>query len=251
MKTTFPNALRRLVAAALTSCAVVMAPATAQAQDWSGQITLYGWGAGVTGDFTPFDGAQTLSFDKSLSDVLEDLDLAFFVTGLVRRGDLVLFGDFTYTSSSRSGIVPPGAPASGEVTIRSLTLAAGRRFEISGGSHVDVLGGLRAWSLDGQVAVPLAGVSLAREVTFVDPIIALRGSAPLSDRWSLLGYIDVGGFGAGSDLTWQAAVTANYQATDNLYLSIGWRHLYLDYNDGGPRFEGAMTGPVIGASWRF
>lgn len=251
MKTTFSNALRGLAATSIMAGTLAMMSTAAEAQDWSGQVTLYGWGAGVTGDFTPVPGAPTLSFDKSLSEVLEDLDGAFFATGLVRRGDVVLFGDFTYTSSSRAGVVPPGIPASGELTIRSLTLAAGRRFDTGGGSHVDVLGGLRAWSLDGLISVPLAGITVAPSAEFVDPIIALRGSAPISDRWSLLGHIDLGGFGAGSNLTWQAAVTANYQATENLYLSVGWRHLYLDYADNGTVFEGAMTGPVIGATLRF
>lgn len=238
------------IAGTLLAAALVAAPAATKAQDWAGQVTLYGWGAGVTGDFTPFTGAPTLSFDKSLSEVLEDLDAAFFVTGLARRGDLVLFGDLTYSSSSRAGGTPLG-PAAGEVTLRSLTLAAGRRFDGGGGSTLDVLAGLRAWQIDGSVSAPLAGVNIAPRADFVDPIIALRGNAPLSERWSLLGYIDIGGFGAGSDLTWQASATANYQATDNLYLSICWRHLYVDYSDGGTVFEGAMTGPVIGATWRF
>jgi len=73
----------------------------------------------------------------------------------------------------------------------------------------------------------------------------------LAARWSLLGYMDVGGFGVGSDLTWQVAVTANYQASERLYLSIGWRHLYVDYSGGGTVFKGAMTGPVIGTTWTF
>lgn len=227
------------------------AAAPVQAQDWSGQVTLYGWGAGVTGDFTPFTGAPTLSFDKSLSEVLDDLDGAFFATGLARRGDLVLFGDFTYSASSREGLVPPGAPASGEVTIRSLTLAAGRRFDVGGGTTVDAMGGLRAWSLDGQVSVPAAGISVAPGADFVDPILAFRVNTPLADRWSLLGYVDVGGFGVGSDRTWQGALTANYQASDRLYVSIGWRHLFVDYSDEGTIFEGAVSGPVVGATLTF
>lgn len=234
------------VAMALAAC-----PAASQAQDWTGQVTLYGWGAGVGGDFTPFTGGPTLSFDKSLTEVLEDLDAAIFVTGLARRGDLVLFGDLTYSSSSRSGVVPPGIPASGEVSLGSLTLAAGKRFDAGGGTTFDLLGGFRAWRIDGSVSVPLAGVSLSPEKTFVDPIVALRVNAPLSPDWSLLGYLDLGGFGVGSELTWQASVTANYQASDNLYLSVGWRHLFVDYRDGGTAFEGAMSGPVIGATWRF
>lgn len=222
---TLPETGRRILAGtALMAGAVAMTPATADAQDWSGQVTLYVWGAGITGDFTPFTGAPTLSFDKSLSEVLEDLDAAFFVSGLDRRGDLVLFGDFSYTAASRDGVTPAG-PASGELTMRSLTLAAGRHFDLGGGSHIDVLGGFRAWSIDGRVSAPGIGVDVAPGSEFVDPIIALRGNTPLSDRWSLIGYIDFGGFGVGSDLTWQAAVTANYQATDRLFLSVGWRHL--------------------------
>lgn len=239
--------LRSVIAAGFLAAAV----APAQAQDWSGQVTLYGWGAGVTGDFTPFAGAPTLSFEKSLSEVLEDLDGAFFATGFARRGDLVFFGDFTYSSSSRSGLVPPGAPASGEVTIRSLTLAAGKRFDAGGGTTVDAMAGLRAWSLDGSVSVPAAAISFAPETGFVDPILAVRVNTPLADRWSLLGYADIGGFGLGSDFTWQVALTANYQASDRLYLSAGWRHLYVDYSDDGTVFEGAMTGPVIGATFTF
>jgi hypothetical protein len=135
--------------------------------------------------------------------------------------------------------------------MRSLTLAAGRHFDLGGGSAVAVLGGLRAWSIDAAVSVPLAGVNVSPGMDFVDPVIAVRGVTPLSDRWSLLGYLDVGGFGVGSDLTWQAAVAANYQASDTLYLSVGWRHLFVDYASGGSAFQGAMTGPVVGATFRF
>lgn len=218
---------------------------------WRGQVTLYGWGAGIGGDFTPFTGGPTLSFKKSLPEVLKDLDAAFFVTGLATNGDWVVLGDLSYSGSSKSGLVPPGAPASGEVTQTSLTLAAGRRFVDDGRTTVDVLGGARAWWLDGKVSVPAAGVSLAPGKSFVDPIVAVRVNHRIADRWTLLGYLDVGGFGVGSDLTYQIAVTANYQMRDNLYLSGGYRHLYLDYSNGGTSFKGAMSGPLVGVTWRF
>lgn len=224
-------------------------PGVGLAQEGAGQVTIYGWGAGVTGDFRPLAGGPTLSFDESFSEVLEDLDGAFFATGLIRRGDLVFFGDLTYSKSSREGILPPGLPAAGEVSIRALTLAGGRRFEVGQGSSLDLLVGARAWRVRGEVLTPILSVSPG--ASFVDPIIALRTNAPLADRWSLISYADIGGFGAGSDMTWQAAVTANYQASDRLYLSVGWRHLYLDYEKDGTTFEGAMTGPIIGATWSF
>ena len=63
--------------------------------------------------------------------------------------------------------------------------------------------------------------------------------------------MDGGGFGVGSDVTWQVAVTANYKVSEHFYLSGGWRHLYIDYTDGGADFEGSMTGPIVGATFRF
>lgn len=235
----------------LLAVGAAMTPLMLSAEAWTGQVTAYGWGSGVKGDFTPVTGAPTLSFDKSLSELLEDLDGAFFMTGLARRGDVVIFGDYTYSSSSREGLVPPGIPASGELTMQSLTVAAGLRFDVAEGGTIDVLGGLRSWKIKGRVTVPLAGVDIAPEQTFIDPIFGLRANAVLSDRWSVLGYADIGGFGVGSDQTWQAAVTANYRATDNLFLSAGWRELYVDYAKSGTEFDGSMAGPIVGATFTF
>lgn len=236
------------VASAVTG---VASKTAADPSGWSGQVTAYGWGAGISGDFRPTPGSAELSFDNSFSDLLEDLDAAFFMTGLARQDRLVLFFDLSYTSSSRSGRVPPGITASGEVKMRSATLAAGRRYRATERTAVDLLGGARIWRVDGSVGVPLAGVAIAREANFVDPIVALRVNTELSERWSLLGYLDVGGFGVGSNMTWQVAVTANYRMNENLYISGGWRHLYVDYDESGAEFEGSMTGPILGVTWQF
>ena len=117
--------MREFLAAAAAVLSTGLAPA--MAQDWSGQITPYVWGAGLGGDVTPFAGAPTLSFDKSLSEVLEDTDGAFFLSGFARRDRLVLMGDLSWSTSSKAGTLPPGLPAEGKVTQRSLTLADLRR----------------------------------------------------------------------------------------------------------------------------
>lgn len=250
------GSFRSLVAAALVAGATAFAPVGASAQDWSGQVTVYGWGAGVFGDYSPTPG-QSLSFDKSLSEVLENLDAAFFLTGLARRGDLVLFGDLTYSKSSRTATLPPvtplrpGTTISGEITMSSLTLAAGQRIDAGGGTTVDLMGGLRAWKLEGLLSTNAPNISFSSSKSFVDPIIAMRVHSPLSDRWSVLGYLDFGGFGVGSDFTWQAAVTANYQMRNNTYLSLGWRHLSVDYAEGNSTFKGGMSGPLVGLTWQF
>lgn len=240
----------------LTACAVpVCAQDAAESEDASssggGQVTVYGWMAGATGEFTPFTGAPTLSFDNSFGEVLEDLDAAIFASALVRQGRFVAVADVSYAKLSRDGLVPPGIPASGEVSQLAITAAAGVRLENSAELTVDVLAGARLWNLDGRIEVPLAGVSAAPEKTFVDPIVATRVNAQIAPRLSALVHVDIGGFGAGSDFTYQLLGTLNYRAGRRFYVSAGWRHLHLDYENAGTRFEGSQTGPLIGFTRRF
>lgn len=247
--------MMRRCLAALALAAALPAPLAAQDQaadeGWSGQFTIYGWGAGVSGDFRPFAGGPVLSFDKSLGEVLEDLDAAVFATALARKGDLVLLADFTYTASSKDGRVPPGIPAAGDLSVRSVSLLAGKRFAASEATSIDLLGGARLWSLDGEVNVPLAGIALAPEENFVDPVASVRINSQIAPRLSLLAYGDVGGFGIGSDLTWQGVATLNYRAGKALYLSAGYRHLYLDRQAGGASFKGSLSGPLAGITLAF
>jgi hypothetical protein len=225
-------------------------PAT-RAGGWSGQITAYAWGAGVGGDFRPFAGGPVVSFEKSLGELLADLDAAVFATALARKDDLVLLADVTFTASSRSGRVPPGIPAAGEVTIRSVSVLGGKRFQASPATSIDLLGGARVWSLDGAVDVPLAGVALGRGEEFVDPVAAIRINSRIAPALSVIAYGDVGGFGIGSDLTWQGVATLNYRAASKVTLSAGYRHLWLDRQSNGASFQGSMSGPLVGATLAF
>lgn len=235
---------------ALASGAIALAPA-ATAQDWSAQVTPYVWGTGVSGEITPFTGAPTIAFDTSFSEILEDLDAAFFISGYARRDRFVFLGDLSYSASSRDGLVPPGVPASGELTQTSLTLAAGYRLVEDQGVSFDVLAGARTWRIEGAVDVPLAGVSVSPSVSFTDPILAARANVSIAPRLSATLYGDYGGFGVGSEETIQLFGTVNYQVNDRFYLSAGYRTLSVDYREGGTRFDATMSGPIIGATWRF
>lgn len=65
---------------------------------------------------------------------------------------------------------------------------------------------------------------------WIDPIIGLRGQINFT-RWLFLAVQgDVGGFGAGSQITWntQAAVGVNF--TRNIFAELGYRYMYVDYN---------------------
>lgn len=224
----------------------------ASAQDWNIQVTPYAWGAGVGGEVRPLPGGPSLEFEQGLSEVLEDLDAAFFLSGYARRGRLVFLGDLSSSASSRAGVVPGlGLPARGEVEQRSLTLAAGYRAYGGPEFTLDVLAGLRRWSIEAAATTPVPGLGAGVDIDFTDPIVALRTNVPISERWSLIAYGDVGGFGVGSDRTGQIVATLNWQATPSLYLSAGYRHLFVDYDDGGPALDVTFSGPLLGVTYRF
>lgn len=250
--------IRMVLGIMAATLAFAAAPASAQhngaaeeRETNSAQITIYGWLAGATGEFRPFAGAPTLEFDNSFGEVLGDLDAAFFASAQMRRDRFVAVTDVSYASLSREGLVPPGIPASGKISQLAITALAGARVQDSDKVAVDVLAGARLWNLKGQVAVPLGGVSLAPGKTFIDPVIATRVNAPLAPRLSALVHADIGGFGVGSDFTYQVTGTLNYRAGRQFYVSAGWRHLHLNYKDAGTRFVGGQTGPIIGFTQRF
>ena len=50
----------------------------------------------------------------------------------------------------------------------------------------------------------LPGRSTKDDETWVDPVIGLRAILDLGDGFSVLAFADIGGFGVGSDQTWEA-----------------------------------------------
>lgn len=231
--------------------AITALPAAAQDGGWQGQMTPYVWGAGLGGDVTPFTGAPTVEVDKSLSDVLDDLDGAFFLSGYARRDRFVLMGDLSIASASEEGLVPPGIPARAQLRQSSLTLLGGYRVVDLPQMHLDMLAGARTWKIEGTADVFGGAISRSGDKTFTDPIVALRANYTLSPRWSAIIYADYGGFDVGSRRTSQIVATANYQVTDQLYVSGGYRQLNVDYREGGTRIDMTMAGPLLGVTLRF
>lgn len=239
-------------------CALGMAaglwatPAAVQGQEWRIQVTPYVWATGLGGKLAA--GPLSAEIDTSFSEVLRDLDGAFFVSGFARRDRLVLLGDLSWSSSSRAGVLPPPAPplpAEGRLRQTSLTLAAGYRVVEGPAATVDLLAGLRHWRLDAQISAPVPPFAVTRRARFTDPIIATRINAQLAPDWSALFYLDFGGFGAGSRLSVQALATVNRALSEQLYLSAGYRHLQVDYRGAGMRVDARMSGPILGVTWRF
>ncbi|WP_350283683.1 hypothetical protein [Nitrosomonas sp.] len=65
------------------------------------------------------------------------------------------------------------------------------------------------------------------------------------------GQVDIGGFGADSDLIWSALVTVNYVLGDRLSLSVGYKVLDVGYDHKGHVYDIRLSSPVFGMTYRF
>lgn len=86
-----PNA-RLLIASVGFLAAGFAANTHAQDDSWRFQVTPYVWMVGLAGDVRPLSNAPTISTSRSFSDVLSDLEGAFFMAGSARKDRWVLPG---------------------------------------------------------------------------------------------------------------------------------------------------------------
>lgn len=206
--------------------------------------------SGLAGHVRPLQSAPRVHVDKSFSEVLEQLDAAFFLHATARKDRWLVHGDISHAATSDTVALPLGLAARAKVRQTSLSLLGGYTWWQTPQAGVDVMAGLRWWRIQAQVQVPPL-LQAASRTTFADPVLALRWRQNWAPRWSTVVYGDVGGFGVGSHATWQALATLNYQLTPQATLSVGYRHLSVDYREQGKSLDFSMAGPMLGATWRF
>jgi len=91
--------------------------------------------------------------------------------------------------------------------------------------------------------------------TMLDPIIVTRVMNDFADRWNYNFRADVGGFGVGSDLTFQLQGYVGYSFSKLFMLSAGYRYLYINYDEGSGSdrmvFDVGEHGWVLKFAFRF
>jgi opacity protein-like surface antigen len=129
---------------------------------------------------------------------------------------------------------------------------------VEGRSPVDVIGGLRYSKIEASADIngslfgtPGITVSRSGDKDWVDPYIGARIQHPIADRWTLVGYGDIGGFGVGSDFAWQAIAGVNYDFSKSVSGKLGYRYLAVDYDKDGFLYEMDSYGAYLGVGFRF
>jgi hypothetical protein len=250
----------------LFSVSPLYAQTSSSASDgWTYELTPYLWGAAMKGD-TQAGRLPRTSVDMSFSDILDVFDFGLMGAFEARKGRLGLYLDTMYIKVSdsanarRTGTGPIGATltASADLKLEQTMLAfAGMYRMVEGSSPVDVLAGVRYTDIEVDASIGASLFARTGRVhrkgskDWVAPYIGLRVQVPIADRWKLVGYADVGGFGVGSDSSWQLAAGINYEISTSMNAKFGYRRLDIDYDKNNFLYDMKLEGLYFGLGIRF
>ena len=258
----------KAIALALGICTAgtVQAQATAASgPGWSFDFTPYLWGAGMDGKVQAGQLPST-SVDMSFSDIVENLDAGLMGAFEARSGRWGLLLDATYMklegsgTATRTGAGPIGATASAnaDLEIKQTTFAAAVTYRAKEGrAPLDVVAGMRYLEIEASARIDASFFAQTRSVdagakkSWGDPYIGLRLQQPLDERWTLLSYVDIGGFGVASDFTWQALLGVNYDFSKSIAGKAGYRMMGVDYDKDGFAYDMTYSGLYFGLGIRF
>jgi hypothetical protein len=239
------------------------APAMAQqpappTSGWEFTFSPYAWIAGVDGQLrTPLRREPEIDMSADFEDLLSNLrSVPIMAMAEVRYGRFGLVGDLMNLSLEQDITTRDVFYSGGKA--RVTTTGAGliglfRVVDLPEGS-LDLGGGIRPWWVSTRVSLDSAlaqSRSFKQSTNWVDPVIAVRVHLPLTEQLGVTVYADIGGFGAGSELTWQALGVFDWRANDWLSLHAGWRYLAFDFKDRRTSLDTSLSGPIFGATIRF
>jgi hypothetical protein len=270
---------------------------TAQAQvpsdpdPWRVDATLYGWLMSVSGNVTA--RGQTIDTNASFLDLVQHSDslAAFMGYFEADKGKVGFYTDLVFArmgfSASQLNYRNPIAGLRLTLTTQEALIYQMFIAEMGGvyefarwpGSEdsftaIDGLLGFRYWnmsvdaSLDAQLNVDFSHLGLERQfglaiarsdaIQWIDPLVGVRLRHQFTPNQRVFVRGDVGGFGIGSSITWQAvgAYSYSWQFTGyQIAALIGFRALGVNYSvPGGANgfaLNETMYGPIIGVSFRW
>lgn len=227
-----------LLAASLT-------PLSQAADDsgWTFKSSMYLFAAGMSGDVTA-KGIKA-DVDVGFSDVMDNLEFGAMGSFSVARNGWTLNTDIIYI-----GLGASKGPVS--VDMDQWVVEPTLSYRLC--DYFEPFAGVRYNNLSGDFSGPFGRTPTGTQDWF-DPIIGANFNLPLCEKLSAAMRADIGGFGAGSDLTWQAYPHLDYRISETCSLQVGYRWVYNDYSDGNGRnrfaYDVLTQGPQIGLSITF
>ncbi|MFN0241956.1 MAG: hypothetical protein ACKVWV_03615 [Planctomycetota bacterium] len=225
--------------------------AVSPAEDrWRFLVVPYLWTASLDGTIAQ-GNVPEVDVEADFGDLFENLDFAAAAFVSARRGPFVVYSDFSYTELGVEETVA-GSSVDIESTIYWVSVAAGHTVSDGNDHSIDLFAGLRYTVLDNE-ARSSGGVTASNtsNESWLDPLIGFNARTVVSEKVDASLLVDIGGFGVGSDFTYELLPSASYQFTDLLSAHVGFRLLDTNFEDSDFEYDVAQSGWIFGLGFAF
>lgn len=222
--------------------------------EWAFSITPYFWAAGLSGKVS-HSRTPVIDIHADFDKLFDDLDFGAMLIADARKGRYSIFGDLIYTKIGSQGDTPRGILAtSADVKTSTFAGLLGAGYSVLENSphQLDVVAGLRVWSVDTDVKLKgafLDGRKSSDGATWVDALVGVRGNYNLSPKTYITGWGLVGAGGA--EVDWDVGLGLGYNFSKRVSAAIGYRAVGVDYSRGNFKFDAVLQGPMAGLTIRF
>jgi opacity protein-like surface antigen len=199
----------------------------------------------------------SVEVNDDFADVLENLDIALMALVEADNGRLYVRSDLFFASLTSDGSTPSDLFSGAQLNTETFNLstAAGIIAHKSETSQLNLFAGGRLWNLNNELTF-FPGVAPGRSVeadrTFITPIVGTSGKISLSDTVTATASASLGGFGiSGADIEIGVSAGLGVDLSNSFGLTLGYRYLYLDYENDGFIYDLAQHGPLVGVQFRF
>lgn len=222
--------------------------------DWEFNLApFYLWAVNIDGDLTI--GPATAPVEVQFEDVFDSLEGAFIVHfESVYKARWGFLFDVNYLDLENNMSLPMGISQNVGLNLTLAEFSGFYRHHVD--THaVDFIAGVRYVDMDANITVVGGPTLLDTNRDWLDPLIGARWVWQFTEGWSLVARGDIGGFGVGSDFSWQALGIVEWQPWKYASFIAGYRALNMDYEDGSGRdyfnFDATIHGPVIGLNFKW
>lgn len=225
-----------------------------RSDEWEFAITPYFWAAGLSGKVSQ-PRLPVIDLNAGFDKLFDNLDFGAMLIGDARKGRYSIFGDLIYTKIGAQGDTPRGILAtSADVKTSTFAGLLGVGYNVLENSlhRLDVVAGLRVWSVDTDITLKgahLNGRTRSDGATWVDGLVGVRGNYVLSPKFYLTGWGLIGAGGAEAD--WDLGLGVGYNISKNVSAALGYRAVGVDYSKGNFKFDAVLQGPMAGLTIRF
>lgn len=236
----------------------VSAQTTPSEDKWGFLVEPYIMFPYISGDIG-IENLKEVQVDADPSDIFNNLHMAAMLYLEAKNNEWAITSDLVYMNLQKD-VTPTRLIRTGTITLKQTIWELAGLYRVLPYLEVGIGGRLNVLSTDLDAernVLPEGSEELTghHSVTFFDPILITRLTYNINGEWLFQFRGDLGGFGVGSDFTWQLQGYAGYRFSELFQLSAGYRILSTDYDTGDYEdqfiFNVNEFGPVIRLGFNF